>query len=381
MRIFPIHSSYIYSQTDYWRFLKESIEGLTGHIQQFKPKWTVLNEPPVLLSHEELISKKIIKPMRILKSVDENENGIYEKALLIFPANLKYNEGLINNFSGYDSVWVYYGNPDNTDSWGIDIPPAALPDTAYINEYKKASLFIQKYNSTKRTLLTPFATFESPLSFSNQEKDVNNLFLFTATPSTTVIQLSAESEFKQAPDGKIQRLHPSYYIFSALDASMLLSDLSKKSNYRFVRTAGSGGYYTWNSVGNTAVAKFNERATDSVGLKYLIDTDFRQKRFYIIGNSILNVKSVSYVSYTLDEYDSAVFTIKSVSGGGWGGTNLLNHEFFTKRENITETMFIDHKRVIKSPNTTNQESNTTIPEYGVVFPEILTLSFVKINLW
>jgi hypothetical protein len=54
--------------------------------------------------------------MRILKSIDEEKNYIYEKALLIFPSNLKYNEGLINNFSGYDSVWVYYGNPDNTES-------------------------------------------------------------------------------------------------------------------------------------------------------------------------------------------------------------------------------------------------------------------------
>jgi hypothetical protein len=35
-------------------------------------------------------------------------------------------------------VWVYYGNPDNTESWGIDIPSVALPDTDYIDEYKKA---------------------------------------------------------------------------------------------------------------------------------------------------------------------------------------------------------------------------------------------------
>ena len=381
MKIFPIHSSYIYSQVDYWKFLRESIEGLTHHIQQFKPKWIVLNEPPVHLSHEELIDKKIIKPMRILKAIDEEKNYIYEKALLIFPSNLKYNEGLINNFSGYDSVWVYYGNPDNTESWGVDIPSVALPDTDYIDEYKKASLFIQKYGSTKKTLLTPFNTFESPLSFSDLTKNVNNLFLFTAYPSKTVIQLSAESEFQQAPDGKIQRLYPSYYIFSALEGRLYSSDLSKKSNYRFIRTAGSGGYYTWNSVGNTAVAKFNERATDSVGLQYLIDTDFRQKRFYLVGNSILNVKSVSYISYNIDEYGSAVFTIKSVSGGGWGGTNLLNHEFFTKRENITETMFIDHKRIVKSPSKNNSEFNVTIPEYCVVFPDVLKTSTVKINLW
>jgi hypothetical protein len=104
MKLFPINQKYTANSTlNYLSFLNHQIEGRKNYIRQFNPTYSILNEIPVRYTQEQLFQRGILAPARL--------NG--EPAIIIFAAKLQYGEGIINNFAGYSSVWVYYGNPDN----------------------------------------------------------------------------------------------------------------------------------------------------------------------------------------------------------------------------------------------------------------------------
>ena len=68
----------------------------------------MLNEVPTYYTHEELVQKGIIAP-----GVFRKPDGTSSRCLILFASKLKNREGLINNFGGYEAVWVCYGDPDN----------------------------------------------------------------------------------------------------------------------------------------------------------------------------------------------------------------------------------------------------------------------------
>lgn len=390
MKIFPANSKYILSSYDYWGFLNTSVLGLTNYIKQFKPGWVVLNDSTPTYSHEELIKQNIIKPMRILKRIDKDDNGndlhIYEKALIVFPSNLKYNQGLINNFKGYDSVWIYYGDPQNTLPWGYEIPKEALPEEGAINIVKKARLLLQNKNTLPQIVLTALDgdITQGKLTFDPTTWTTDNLYLLYVTPTTGTIQLSTGYEIQKAPDGKLQKFYPSYYIFSSINKEGTdVFNLRNKDNYRLVRNASGGGYYTWTFIGAQALVEFQNNATDVLGLKYLLDIDYRQKRFYLSNPNITETQSIAYQSYTVID-GTPIFTIKAVGGGGWGGSNRLNHDFYNEyKSNLEgsiygETIFIDEYRQISTESTKNND--VAIPQYGVYFANNLNEFETKIKL-
>lgn len=393
MRIFPIHSSFIYSQIDYWNFLNESTDGLKKYINHFKPRWKILNEPPAIYSHEELINKGIIKPMRILKKINTitNEQGnkteerIYEQSLLIFPTRLKYNEGLINNFGQhYSSVYIYNGDPKNTDLWGVEIPREALPDEDAINIFTKAQLLIEPPRNGEVVLSSISVITPPKISFKkdgNITLNTDNLFLVVSYPSPETYQISSQAELNIAPDGKLQKLLPSYYVFSSFKSEGEDIDLKDKNNYRLVRTARGGGYYTWsygwNGEGNDIITQYTENATDILGFKYVLDCNFQQKRFFLSDTEITKTQEKGYISFKVGANGDINFTIKSRNGSGWGGSDLINHEFFIETENASETIIMDEKR----EKSRVQIDSTGVPKYTVTFAQPLDDFKTNINLW
>jgi hypothetical protein len=194
--------------------------------------------------------------MRILKKINTitNEQGnkteerIYEQSLLIFPTRLKYNEGLINNFGQhYSSVYIYNGDPKNTDLWGVEIPKEALPNEDAINIFKKAQLLIEPPENGE-VVLSSINTIAPPkIDFKKDENttlNTDNLFLVVSYPSPTTYQISSQAELNIAPDGKLQKLPPSHYVFSSFKSEGEDIDLKDKNNYRLIRTARGGSYYT-----------------------------------------------------------------------------------------------------------------------------------------
>lgn len=393
MRIFPIHSSFIHSQIDYWNFLNESTDGLKKYINHFKPRWKILNEPPAIYSHEELVNKGIIKPMRILKkinTIEGKEERIYEQSLLIFPTRLKYNEGLINNFRQYSSVYIYNGDPKNTDLWGAEIPKEALPDGDAINTFQKAQLLIEPPENGDLVLSSIKTITPQKISFKKDENtalNTDNLFLVVSYPSPTTYQISSQAELNIAPDGKLQKLPPSHYVFSSFKSEGEDIDLKDKNNYRLIRTARGGSYYTWsygwNGEGNDIVTQYTENATDILGFKYLLDCNFQQKRFFL-SDEITNTQEKGYISFKVGGDGDINFTIKSCNGSGWGGSDLINHEFFIEIDNVSETIDNVSETIImdeKREKSLVQMNSTGVPKYTVTFAQPLDDFKTNINLW
>lgn len=104
MRIFPLTSKNINAQQSHFRFLNQQCNALIQHQDQFNPEYKILNDQYIYYTYEELVEKKIIKPVK------QNDHP----AIVVLVENLKYGEGLINNFTT-NYVYVYFGNPSDWD--------------------------------------------------------------------------------------------------------------------------------------------------------------------------------------------------------------------------------------------------------------------------
>ena len=284
MRIFPINSHFSNSEINYWDFLNEEVNSLKHYVENFKPRQKVLNEKPSLYSHEELINKNIIQPKLI-----SNKN-----ALVIFSGELKYNQGLINNFSAYDFVYIYAGN--------------------YSENISASSL-------------------------------------------------------KEIPS--------SYYIFSKSQ----LQDEGEK--YQLIRTARGGSYYQWtynrNEGSHSIVAQYTDSATDVLGANYILDYDFKQKRFYLY-DEVSGAQQIAYKSFEFNANNTLQLNIKATNGMGWGGNNLINHDFVTEyslSNKIFETTIMDETR----RKGVSVVQSIGIPTYTIIFPKLFNDFKTKIKLW
>lgn len=387
MKLFPINQKYTANSTlNYLSFLNHQIEGRKNYIRQFNPTYSILNEIPVRYTQEQLFQRGILAPARL--------NG--EPAIIIFAAKLQYGEGIINNFAGYSSVWVYYGNPDNASGWKTGSPEFYdIPDEAVPDEVETDTVLADFYLDTY-LVLSSESTPNASIFLNSKPITSAELFLNTAYPKTTNIYFNnGVYDDTKVVDGQMQKLPSSYYIISRLSneegkqgtTPVLSNEIYKdRKNYLFARTARGGGYYTWlfgynpENKQQEGVCSFIEQATDLVGLKYLLDADFRQKRFY---SSIYTKweKGLTYKgfqSFFVNADDSLIFQIKTKSGSLWAGTNTLNHEFAKQFDDRVETLFLDDKK----GSSTRSFKETAIPLYEVWADGASLLSFdISIYLW
>lgn len=380
MKLIPINKQRTTNSIfNYLAFLNHQIEGRKQYIKQFTPNYTILNEPPVKYTQEQLFQKGILAPARL--------NG--KTSLIIFSARLQYGEGLINNFSGYDSVWVYYGNPDNASSWKVgdpefyEIPDEAVPEEVEVDTYLVGlSLETKTIGDVMLDYLLFSADSDIPantsLNLNNKTLTSSELFLIKTYPKTTNLYFNTGVyDSTKVIDGQMQKLPPSYYIISKFSNEIgkkttpLLSDSEYKNrtNYLFARTARGGSYYSWTFGYNPeadqqeGVCSFIEQATDLMGLRYLLDGDFRQKRFYstVYSTWEKGLTHKGFQSFFINANDEMIFQIRTKGGSIWTGANMLNHEFSLVSETLSEIFIVDDYR----KKETRSFKETAIPVYDI----------------
>ena len=400
MKLFPLNRSFTNSISDYLGYLDQKISALNAYVYQFNPNWRVLNEVPTYYTHEELVQKGIIAP-----GVFRKPDGTSSRCLILFASKLKNREGLINNFGGYEAVWVCYGDPDNLkDIWGYTsrgyytIPVEALPEERDSEKWESdlyLSVGSSNFLAFSMNSMTPDVWLSlSTKSQTNTDINSNQLYLYSNYPRQISIVFSdGVADPSLTPNGKLQELPPSYYIFSIFsdeagpeEGKSLLNkaEYQDRRYYLFVRTSRGGGYYTWTFGYNPdtktqeGILNFQSQATDIVGLKYLLDSDFRQKRFYYEHTAWPQANEKRFQAFYVDASYQTIFQIKTLAGGVWSGNNLLNHEFVAEMGSDIESVFTTDtkKQSVKSFN------KTSIPTYEVDFENGENIKLpVKIHIW
>lgn len=382
MKFFPINHRYNNSKLNYWSYLDSKVDGLIRYVDTFNANWKVLNEAPCIYTMEELVSLGYVKPAIIEKGESTS------RSLIVVTSTLQYGEGLINNFSGYDSVWLYYGNPADLNAWYSTskgcyvIPQSAIPNTNQTSTSQVVELYLSDYLA-----FSDKNTTNIELSFDGTSKiQSTQLMLTTTLPLRETFAFSSSTP--ETSNGTLHELPSSYYIFSvfsdevglSLNSSNNLSLLDKteykeKKNFLLARTSRGGGYYTWTygwnpgkgSEGgyNEASLVFQAQASDITGLKYLLDADFRQKRYFISNNTWeAKVNEKIYLSFAYDSSSDIIPQIKTTTGSFWSGNHLVSHEFYsmdvTETGKTVETFFMNESRTVgvRSINKTSTPSYT-----------------------
>ena len=69
------------------------------------------------------------------------------ESLLVFPEKLRYNEGIVHNFSDYEGVYICPGNPDKIDLDKIEASSLQqLPPSYYIfSSFDKTHYFLSDF--------------------------------------------------------------------------------------------------------------------------------------------------------------------------------------------------------------------------------------------
>ena len=396
MRIFPLISKNINAQQSHFRFLNQQCNALIQYQDQFNPEYKILNDQYIYYTYEELVEKKIIKPVK------QNDHS----AIVVLVENLKYGEGLINNFTT-NYVYVYFGNPSDWDDRD-EIPESWLPDEA--TDLIFADLYMREPEGKDNCIFQYWAMAnDAPLSlFEDSNTEIlefqKTCSLESTYPKLTIISFNNPKddtatfnvvETQQAP--KLYLLPSSYYIVSQYNLETpvdkneneeAITNHSNKKDYLITRLARGGGYYTffyfWDDEEQQTYAKatYVPEATDELGLTYLIDADPRQKRFIAVGayDQYNGVKSASYPSFILDENNEIVIQITTPANGLWTGNNLINHEFLlsqvTNDKTHYETLFLDDTRERTSVNL----HSTAAPAYKVEISQ--ELPFIPLyNIW
>jgi hypothetical protein len=109
MKLFPISNSYTQSTKNLIKNTNNNINSFKHYLDNFSPNYKILNDSPCFMTTNELIAGGYISPAFV---GDKNS----PMCLIIFASRLQYNEGLLQNFYTYDSVYVYMGKPSDLDS-------------------------------------------------------------------------------------------------------------------------------------------------------------------------------------------------------------------------------------------------------------------------
>lgn len=364
MKLFPISNSYAQSTKNLIKNTNNNINSFKHYLDNFSPNYKILNDNPCFMTTNELIAGGYISPAFV---GDKNS----PMCLIIFASRLQYNEGLLQNFYTYNSVYVYMGKPSDLDSWKDSSGVYIIPRNMVSGEEQLAysgDLMIQKDEEEPEYIYSLTEQNVGSLSYkqgTTVEKILyDELKLESYYPVNVIFAFSSEEVV--TAQSQLKELEFSNYFISKMRTEGSHNpnhkDWTKFSNYQLIRLAQGGGYYSWSIAGSQngmeATLTFHERATDSMGIKYLLSSNLYQKRFFF-QYSWVPSDSKSFFSFRDKENDKLEFLIKTYQGSPWLGTELLQHEFILESaENTVEQMFLDDKKELTLTKTNKRATPT-----------------------
>ena len=387
MKLFPISNQYAKSTQNLIDNKNCEINAFKHYIDDFSPNYKILNETPCFMTTEELISGGYIAPAFV---GDKNS----PLCLIIFASRLQYNEGLLQNFYAYESAYVYMGKPEDLSNWkdstGVYIIPRNMVSGEEQLSYS-GDLMIQTGEADPQYIFSLSDGDVGTLSYRQEgnfeEISYDELKLESYYPVNVIFSFSSEAVV--AAQSQIKELEFSNYFISKMRTEGSHNpdhkDWTKFSNYQLIRLAQGGGYYSWFVAGSQhgmeATLTYNPKATDSMGIKYLLSGNLYQKRFYfqyIWAPSDFK----NFPSFREKDNGSLEFLIKTLQGSPWLGSELLNHEFILpsvdNNNNYMEQIFLDDTR-----ETTLQKTNKrATPTYNITVQEGIKIKLKPtFSLW
>ena len=400
MRHFPLttHKNkwYFRSWYPYLQRLDQELASIQSFIDWQSPNYHILNYTTntegSFYTTEELFDKHILVKACIYDAAQDLPTEPTATSLLVLPSHLSYHQGILNNFTGYHSIWlVFMAYADLIKIDGITL----LNDILMIPDFLvPTSSFLGSGMSTQITRIVPsdFANDTDIQEDPNNEFGVSGLdyktwrFVSPAEESEQILTntliynqyrlISYEDTMSLLEKSVFQPFEEAHFIISQAKAENNLDNSQAPSrldpaNYLYCRLAGSSPYYKL-FVNNFT---YTERAAAKYGNNNILIWTSQPIRIALTTPWFRDIltNSVSWMAYELPYRG----ILMNQFGTPWlGDTNISHHislETSINTHVISEEIFTEHFDQIESFSF---EKNK-IPYYTININEGSTLKNIE----
>lgn len=378
MRHFALTSvsgtKYFYKWQQYLNRLDLELQSIADFISWQNPNYNILNYTPgtngVYYSQQELINQQYIKEVYFYDAegpAPTSAGGYSANALLVFPSELSFHQGILNNFKVYEKgAYLCFFSLEYLKKFLANSSEIAnatqdalwmLPDTLLINgldtsitRWVPVDYTASWEENLEQDSTNNFATSGEDYAFwraiSDSASDSNPQIspLQNLDPTTFIFNnyriVSYESTHKLSADSKLIPFKEAFFIISLarvednLDSALSPVRLDP-NNYLYCRMAGGSPYY---SLAGT-VFNFQRKGSIRFGNSNILVLANQPVRIGYAFTWPEQTQSLGLLSYTTNPW---VVALGNKNGIPWTGSSGINHQISLYTE-ISENVFVSEE--------------------------------------